>query len=1794
MKRFVATCLLLSVCSLSAQEAAKPGIATAVAPGTTLLKAKFEIMPPEFGPDSTLELTFPTPMIQPDEVGSKAAVSPLIILPEIKGEFEWTSTRSGIYRLLEAPQFDASYRFDLRSGLKDLAGNSYIASKLEDTNTEEFRITEQDPKWWDNEDVKRLPEFLFQFNDTITAEAAAGGMAFKSEQNKLRVSVTARYATMADFDKHYADPVPTWAEKAAHQEVKLSKEQPRKNAIIITPTEPLPQANDWILDIATTIVNENGSSELHVGDAIRLGKVKPFTVSSIKPHVWFDRPKFIDVQFSRDIVQPNDDAKVFAQQAKDAAATWQSLIQIEPAVNGCKLEVFSDILRISSDEFQLHTPYTVTVRSGGKSADQMPLREASPGVAVFTPNPPYVAVPAYINSQLSSGKGQFEFSAANVSQVRVRAKKLTGPQLLRAVELMQPYVSYRDASEKQRAAFKHTPFEQYDGVAIYDRTFPINKALDQSELQCLAWKEILGADTATAPLFLELEGTAMQGTQAKSVIAQSLINFTDIGLFHKDDGTHSTVYAVSLQTGKPMPKVKVMLMDKEHKLLGYGDSNEQGMANITSSSPSYVLAECGQDCTALLADTWSSTIPMWNFDVPTTGIDPWQTRQRTLLFADRDVYKPGEVVHVKAYTRSIMGDELSLRPDLKAKLKLRDPRYRVTQEREMTFSSSGSWTGEISLPSNQVGAFHLSIEFPENEAAGNSNDESGSLTFNVADYKPNSFEIKIDPSKLSIEADKATLPLTASYLMGKSLSKAKVSWNAFREEGSVLFPEHKAYHFGDAPVWANYGKDYDPSHEDEEEQLVWDGSGNGALGSDGSYKIEMKRPTGPRAQLPLRVELSAEVTDMNEQTINKSVKFLLPGTAEQIIGLRGPSMFGYAGEELKVSAIVLGTDGKFAREALPSSIVIERQSYQTLTVELAGGGQTQKNQCVLNQVSKQDLSIDPRGSDIAFTPEKAGTYFITAQSSNGALSRMPFYVIGGNEFPWASRDGMQMDILTEKKNFKPGEEAVLAIKTPFAAKALVTIERNQVERSFHADISPENPVIKVPITAEDAPVIYVSVLVVRGSESATTAAKLPEFRMGYCQLMVEDHTHDLSIQIQPEKNSVKPGEKVPVTVSLTGNDKAPVANAEVTLCAVDEGVLSLTNYKTPEPLAFFHEPAALAVNNNTSFSSLLTEDDKARTRGNKGIVIGGGGEEGDVQLETRKNFIATPLWLGTGLTDSQGKLSTSFTAPDNLTRYRIMAVASEGTSRFGSTESPLIVSKPLMIEPVIARFARVNDEFLVKALVHNTTADAGTATVTLTLDSKADFITEQRPFVLISTKASDSSPEGKTWTRQIQLAAGQSMTLSYPVKITTLGDTCWNWSVQTNQWPKGIALNDATVSQLKVEHPMPQLRDVRYFALNPNTPIENALGAVSPQVLEGEQGEVDLQISGSRLPEVQDALDYVLQYPYGCVEQTSSSTIPWIAMQGLEEFFPQLQQRDGKAAIQAGVNRLSSMITERGGLSYWPGGSDPDLFGSAYAGLTLLKARDQGIDIPQKVIDELLVYLSGQLRQLEDEKSDYVLCDSAMALYALAKGGRAEPAYQNTLYNKRDKLPRLAKSFLALAMLISKAPEIQATTLLGVSSGATSAKTSDSTKSTKTSDAAKSGKGKSTAKTTTKSSKPSSTAKASSKAKSETKDSSNTSPAVAEPKPSPPAPVPVVTTWEHWVGSDVNDALRLIAFTHMGKNAEAQESMNRLLSTRTADGAWRNTFTNAWALTALAAHQRSRKDLFLHKSQLTGVARVST
>lgn len=1720
-----------------AAKSKSPAVAEKV-PAAKTYSAELIINPAQFGPDSTLELRFPTPMIPEDKVGTFATESPLVSVPPLAGEFEWTSTRSGIHRLKETPKFDSSYRFELRAGVKDLEGHAVRAEKLRDVESERFRIVDQYPKWYSRNDIVRTPTFLLEFNDAVTPEAAAAGMAFKCAEGNQRIEVSARAATGADFIRYGADPKPTWAEQVAKQTPQVEREAVRASAVIVRPATPLNVGKEWILDIATSIVNADGTSKLAAGDAVKVGTVIPFLVEKVSAHSPFDAPRYITVDFSRSLMPGFNGTpeEVKAAQAK-RVAELATQISVQPAVAGLKHEVDGTLVHVEGG-FELGRDYTLTVDAALQSGDGLPLPAGVSETLRFEANPPYVSAPAFVNPQLAAGAGDYEFAAANVTGVEIRAKLLKGSELLQAVDLYQPYINASNGDDKKRGEFNPLPLDDYPGEVIFERKLTFDKPLDQSSVFKLNWKEILGQRPAGS-LFIEVTGTAMEGAPGgETVIAQSLIEFTDIGLFQKDNFKSSTIFAVSLTTGKPISGVRVTVVNEDQKLLGYGDTDANGVVEVTGAKVGFILAEKNGDATAMPAGEYDTLMPLWHFDINSTYESPWKKFHRCFLFSDRPLYKPGDTAHLKALVRVENGDTLSLpKKPQTGTLKIRDPDYRVILEQDVTFNENGSWSGSYPLPAGgATGWYNVQMEFDEE----GSDDESGSgfLSIRVDEYRPNSFEVKMDAAKVVIDTERIKVPLTANYLMGKPLSKAKVMWNASRTLGFEPPADFREHHFGDAPRWAHYAQDRDPEVQEEgsDELPWWDASGDLLINDDGTAMIELPAPPPHSAGLPQTVNLEAEVVDINEQTIAASAEIKVPG-APFLLGLKGPQYFATAGQPARLEAVALTPDGKPRTQDVAVNVMIERQSYNVVRVETAGVGSTIKHQVILTpELTQPAVLKSPAAGQAAmlaldFTPKAGGTYFLTVKSQDPSapelLSRMPFWSMGGGEFPWAMNDGARITLQPEKTSYKPGEEATILVKTPISGDALVTVERNRVQRHFRTSVSPDNPLIKVKLEDEDAPNVFVSVTIIRGAQDSTQKVKMPEYRLGYCELTVESAANSLAIDLKPDRDTVRPAEQVTATAVIKDHTGKPVPGADVTVWAVDEGVLSLMGFVTPDPLEFFHSPDPLAVRSRTNFETLLTEDASQRYRGNKGFVIGGGGDENLGEIAARKNFVATALWSASLTTNEQGVATASFTAPDNLSRFRLMAVAASGAVLFGSAESSVTINKPLMLEPAVPRFARLEDEFLLKGIVHNTTPHSGTVNVTLTLDDHAEFITEERAFILTALAAAKDKPQGKVWSRTISLKPMETTSVAFPVKFTKVGALKWTWQAKTLTWSDATPQADKVESTFEVEHPVPENREVRYFRLAGNALPDNLIKDLDPVLLEGD-GQLTLTASTSQLYDVRDALDYVLTYPYGCVEQTSSSTLPWLALGGFGELFPEhLNREKTKVAVQTGVNRLLQMVTDNGGLGYWPGAQEPSFWGSAYGGFILLKAVDAGAQVPQEVISELLDYLSKELRHLDDEKSAYVLTDACMAVYTLAKGGKAEPAYHTLLYNHRDRIPTRGKLFLALAMLVNGDNEEQVKTLLGVQP------------------------------------KPP-VAKADSKKK-----KANT--------PSRPITPTAPGGFVDWFGDRVNTALKLIAFTHLGLKEEADAAVDKILASRNRNGEWGNTFTNAWTLQAMVAYERSLK-----------------
>jgi uncharacterized protein YfaS (alpha-2-macroglobulin family) len=319
----------------------------------------------------------------------------------------------------------------------------------------------------------------------------------------------------------------------------------------------------------------------------------------------------------------------------------------------------------------------------------------------------------------------------------------------------------------------------------------------------------------------------------------------------------------------------------------------------------------------------------------------------------------------------------------------------------------------------------------------------------------------------------------------------------------------------------------------------------------------------------------------------------------------------------------------------------------------------------------------------------------------------------------------------------------------------------------------------------------------------------------------------------------------------------------------------------------------------------------------------------------------------------------------------------------------------------LPHFANLGDKLVLRGVLHNTTDLAGEADVELQLDATA--------------KAAEVK-------RHVTLPARGSVPVDFPTEIVATGKAQWRWSVSFISTDKKTEFHDAVQSEVNVGYPAPMLREVETKRVEAG---EAELKRISdPQILEG-TGQATVDVANTRVIELRESLRYLLHYPYGCVEQTTSSLLPWLFVRDLRATLPELAKTDTEiaAAVNRGVNLLMSMQTSNGGLSFWPGGSDTTLWGSAYGGLALAVAQKQKFSVPEAETKRLFAYLSSQLRGMAKDATGYGLSAQCLAVYTLAVAGQPEPAYHDLLFQKRAKLSAEDRALVALAVIESRGPK---------------------------------------------------------------------------------------------------------------------------------------------------------------------------
>jgi uncharacterized protein YfaS (alpha-2-macroglobulin family) len=701
-----------------------------------------------------------------------------------------------------------------------------------------------------------------------------------------------------------------------------------------------------------------------------------------------------------------------------------------------------------------------------------------------------------------------------------------------------------------------------------------------------------------------------------------------------------------------------------------------------------------------------------------------------------------------------------------------------------------------------------------------------------------------------------------------------------------------------------------------------------------------------------------------------------------------------AGETLEVPVIAVTPGGESVQD-VPVRLRLERVDHHT-TTRLTSGAAQMLSRPVDVQTDSCLVRTTEGTASCTFTVPEAGQWRVRAWSQdadgNDVVSGFSFRASGDEVAAWPRFDHERIEVRADKTSYSPGDVARLIVESPFdEAFGLLTLERDGVVSHQEVRISGDTPVIEVPITGEHAPNIYATLSLLRGRthndrDASGFETGAPAFRLGTVELSVTLDAQELAVTASPDRDIAAPGEGLTVDVFLEDDLGRPVSG-QATVMVVDEAVLGLTGMQTPNPLAGLFPSQPLGV--RTADSRL--ELPHARRARHEVLFPGGDGGmiEGQIPANLLRSLFESTAFFDAQVPVANGRGQVSFDLPDNTTTYRIMVVAVDEDGRAGSSEHDVVVRKPLMVQAVTPRFVYPGDSLQIEALLHNGTEEDAEAVIHGT-------------FVGLDGTLGDTT---------VSIAAGGTARVPVHVDVDSTEDATIRFTAQMG------AHMDAIEVTLPVLEPGVSRTQVVSQSVSAHTELQILLPA------DRVRGSESLEIvaSTTSLTELKDAVGYLMGYPNGCIEQTTSRAYPLVMLEDLlPEIGVEVDREQLREYSEAGVARILSFQTEGGGLSYWPGGTESHAFATSFGLTALIEAKKKGYDVPDEALVRMGDYLVETLSKgdvTETIAHGSIADGDTRALFVMTLGrlGRPQPAWVESLWGERDKLTPFGLSFLAIA-----------------------------------------------------------------------------------------------------------------------------------------------------------------------------------
>src|SRR5271165_1922170 len=1168
--------------------------------------------------------------------------------------------------------------------------------------------------------------------------------------------------------------------------------------------------------------------------------------------------------------------------------------------------------------------YNVEILAGLPAATGERLRETFATRVVIPDRKPQLRFSGAGYVLPKQGTAGLPLTTVNVDKVKLRLLRVNERNLVPSIDAERLTMSF--------SSYEVDEIINRTGSLVWEGEMAIAGERNRPVATAIPLKDMLREKGPGIYLAVAERTDLMQDQYAEP--ATNWVLVSDLGLTAYKGADGLAVDVRSLADGKPMSGVAVRLYARNNGELAAATSDGGGIARIAAG----LLRGSGGDepfvVTAHGADNDFNFLEIGRpaFDLSDRGVSgrPQPGPVDAFLYTDRGIYRPGETVELVALVRDDKADATS---GLPVGLRLLRPDGVEVERRQPTGDRLGAYRESFALPRDaRFGAWRVELRLDPKAPP------IGAAEFRVEDFVPPQLKVALAAADGPIRPGEAfPVDVDARYYYGAPGAGLAIEAEAVLSIDENPFPTHPGFQFG------LVGEEFTGDRRDVEAPPT-DENGKARLSVTLNELPDLTRPLAAT----IRVGVFEPSGRAVYETVSRSIRQRLVA-----IGLRSAAGDDAVpeGAEAKLEVIAVDPRGSsIAVDGLRFELLRESWEYRWYSVN---GTWRHKSHIRSQPIDAGTLNVPADAPASLARQLPAGRYrWEVTDASSGAQSSLRFHVGWWVEAEQPDVPD-KLEAALDKPSYQPGDTAKLFIKAPFAGQAELAIASDRVLSLRPLNLPADGATVEIPVDASWANGVYALVSAYRPSGAPGDAPgpqqRGPGRAVGVAWLGIDTSARTLALTLAAP-DVVRP--RSPVEIPVKVAELAAGEEAYVTLAAVDEAVLKLTDFDSPAPEKYYFGKRQLGVELRDLYGRLI--DARANAVG----VLRSGGDsfaKRSVAGLPDKSSKVIALFSGLVRLDGEGAARVPFDIPDFQGQLRLMAVAFSA-DKVGSGVGSITVRDPVVTTVSLPRFLAPGDSGRVGVTINNLEGAAGDYHLTLTAGGSATF----------------STPVN----RSVQLAPGGTFSNSFPLSATTPGNA-------------SLELELSGPGDLKV---------VRDFTIGVRPAQAYQLRRFVGRLQPGESVTLDDGAAGEFLPGTAEALLSVSprpdwdvpgllraldRYAYGCLEQTTSRALPLLYVEDVARLWHTDPGASTAETLDRAIGHVVELQRSDGSFGVWNDSGDTVPWLDAYAADFLIRAKEHGKNVPDYAVKAAVSWLHDYVRQEHTELGD--LPAMAYAHYVLAR-----------------------------------------------------------------------------------------------------------------------------------------------------------------------------------------------------------------